>query len=246
MKKLTLLFVAAMVLSLVGCKGLFGKKGKSKAKAKADTTEVVAPATAKKDVLRTPDLEVFNLQGPVQKAENVLENYNVTFDEQGRLTSISLKNHAAVKLLISYASNPDGKVTSSGGHKVSRDKDGRILSVSAGEGCGDAPGFYFSYKKGKLDGYYYASGDCSGDLFNEVHGFDDQGRVSKAKSGWGDEYGSEETTTTYNYTATDDWGNWTARTAKHHTVSSEWGDVEEEVTTTSDKTEKETRTITYY
>lgn len=260
MKKLTFLtLIVAIVLSLVSCKGLLKKLSKKSGKAKTEMAAspqdgeeaYTVPEEDVTDVFCTADLSLFELQGNVKsvkgsrKGNSYMDNWELSFDVDGRLTSIGFIG--GEKYAISYASNPDGKVTSRGGHNVKRDNTGSILSVSAGDGCGDAPGFYFEYGKGGLSKYHYASGECTGDVYVEVKGYDGSGYIAKELSGWGDEYGSEETTTTYTITKTDEMGNWTERTAKIHMVLTEREDIEaEDVVTTENKTVTEKRTITYY
>ena len=203
-----------------------------------------------KDTLRTPDLSLFNLQGPVEKINSSVDDgFNVSFDKQGRITSIV---RGWSEYSISYDSSESGKVMDSEGHKVKRDKEGRILNITAGEGCGDvAPGFYFKYAKGHVSEYTIESGECTGNAQYNVKATDDQGRITKLMLGCYDVDISVETTYTYTYTKFDEWGNWTERSykEKNEVIEVVWDEEREEEredVQRSSNSGVETRVITYY
>lgn len=246
-KKLILLVLAlfAAIFSFISC----GGSANNQAANESDTTKAevqVAETPVVIDTLRTPDLALFDLQGPVDKISNGKGDFFIAaFDKQGRIISIGSTNWDN-KLSVSYEGSESGKVTASGGHNVKRDNEGRVLSISAGSGCGDAPGYYFKYAKGRISEYHYAWGECTGDVYHEVSAVDEQGRIINEKSGWGDELGYEEVTTTFTYTKVDEWGNWTERSYKQNIVSEDYESDEEGIVKRSSKSGTETRTIVYY
>lgn len=249
MKRLLLVLSATMFV-FTACVDTQNKRtGNDGDSANVEVRETEVPVV--KDTLRTPDLSLFNLQGPVEKITDVKgELFIASFDKQGRIISIGYPNWD-IKLSISYDSSESGKVKESGGHKVKRDKDGRVLSITAGSGCGDDPGFYFNYAKEQISGYQYCFGYCTGEEYHDVVAVDEQGRITKEKSEWCDIGISGETNTTYTYTKFDEWGNWTERSYKQKTVvtevvyDEETGEEREEVDRSSESG-VETRVITYY
>ncbi len=254
MKKLTFLTLMAVVLLFVDCKDNGeNQSGKTDGdNTEASTAQEQAPVQI--DTLHTPDLTLFELQGPVKSVKSgdseneILNDLELNFDEHGRLTKMN-------EYSISYESNPNGVVEIKskylkGKEIVERDKEGRLLAVAAGEGCGGSVGYYFTYKKGKLTEYRYEYSECYLTSYEvEVKGYDAQGRISKDECGMCDEdAGCVEMTTTYTITKTDEWGNWTERKAKIHSVITEYeeGYGDECTTSTKNMTVTEKRTITYY
>ena len=255
MKKIVLV-LSAIVLAFTACINTSNKQtGNDGDTVKVEIQEVEVPVV--KDTLRTPDLSLFNLQGPVEKiTEAKGDLYNASFDKQGRITYIGYP-YGDIELTIAYDSSESGNVKESGGHKVKRDKEGRVLSIPSGgdDGCG-APGFDFNYTNGHLSGYSYSFGYCTGEEYHDVVTVDEQGRITKERSGWDDVEESEEITTTYIYTKFDEWVNWTERSFKQKVVhteidrgyyNEETNEYEErDIIDRSSNSGVETRVITYY
>lgn len=194
---------------------------------------------------RSPDLSTFFLQGPVKVLEDV-DGMKKTFDEQGQLIEAETpevgRNGQPLVYKITYDKVASGEVID--GNAVKRDGLGRILWVGYTNSLAFFPeqGYHFEYGEAGVKKYLYNTGDM-GRVTMEVTKTDENGLPLQETVTSGDDMIEEVSVKDYEYTAFDDYGNWTERKVKIKTTTTSYED--DSVTkNSSEKVEK--RTITYY
>ncbi len=256
MKKITLFAISFAILGLASCGNAVKNANGS------DSTSVKGG-----DTLRTADLSMFFLQGPVktvsyQRREDGgawEETDKLEFDKEGRLAGMQCYTVSGDDYMkISYAKNPNGEILLAGEkRKVERDGQGRITMLPTeytfdGE-YDEGFGRYWEYKNGRLAQHYkeLPAGYSTAEIFTSWNAklnlpltmvIEDSGK------------GYDETTTeTYSYKEFDEWGNFIEREidiyGEHHDYDMMMIDDDEsnddEVTVVATKS-VERRIITYY
>ena len=257
MKKVTLFAIAVVMIGLASCGNAVKNANGS------DSTSVKG-----EDTLRTADLSMFFLQGPVKTVSYQRREEGgdwevvnkIEFDKEGRLAGFKCwtTSDADYYMKISYAKDPDGEILIDGEkRKVERDAKGRITMLPSeytfnGEE-NEIFGKCWEYKNDRpaensivlLAGYSTTETFMS---WNEKLGLPIAIKIENSGKGY-----DETTTETYSYKEFDEWGNFIEREidiyGEHHDYDMMMIDDDEsnddEVTVVATKS-VERRIITYY